>query len=245
MDLANKIAEGDPAGSIRNQVGAWWRREIQSWVFAALIGIARENGTNDSGDLTHDVAGTGYTAGTTDLDGDAVIGGLATMGDQAGGLTVMGSHSRVINRLRALNQISVIRPSDNSLALEVYKGKRTLEDDNTPNGTNAIRKTNGADGASGIYTTFLFNPSAVEVALYAPERSTVVVRDEEAGNDTGMEQLITRWHAAIHVPGYSFIGTPAGDAPTKSELMTAANWNRTAEDRKQVQFARVVSREHA
>ena len=131
----------------------------------------------------------------------------------------------VVNRMRIANQIDVIRPTDNTLEVMNFEGYRIIEDDSTPNGANAPMV--GANtAANGMYSSWLFNPASVRVAITAPrgEPAFELVRDPKAGNDSGMTELFTRFNVAVHVPGFSYTGTPAGDFPSKTELATGTNW---------------------
>ena len=244
--LAQNIGQGDVGAGIQRQVGPWWQREIQSWVFSALRGAVASTISSNNSDFIYETVGASYSAGTTDFDVDGFITARGLLGDQASQLRVIGTHSNVVNRMRIANQIDVIRPSDNSVEVMTFEGYRVIEDDSTPNGANTpVEGTNAA--ANGMYSSWLFNPDAVRVAISAPrgEPAFELVRDPEAGNDSGATKLITRFNVAIHIPGFSYTGTPAGDFPTKAEVGTAANWTLRAQNHKQIGFRVYNTREHS
>ncbi len=52
---------------------------------------------------------------------------------------------------------------------------------------------------------------------------------------------------ALHMTGHSYVGTPANGGPsnaaTTNNLNDAASWNRVYQERKQIKFARLITRE--
>ena len=246
--LARNVSEGDPMGGMLQQTGAYWRRAFSKYAIATIRGILKANGTDstEQGNMLHDIAGTSFVTGTTNFNIPALIAARGTRGDQATRFRSMITHSAVANRGRGLNQITDIRPSDNDLVYTSCVGMSVVEDDFTPSGTSAVRKT-GANGAAGVYNTLLAEPGFIRMEVTEPfDRPAMAFSEnEDTGTGWGSITLHQRYVIGIWVPGFSFTGTPAGVAPTLAELADGDNWTHTYDNRKQIGLASLVSREHS
>ena len=65
--LAQNIGQGDVGSGIQRQVGPWWQREIQDWVFHALRGCVAATVSSNASPLVHEIVGASYDAGTTEF----------------------------------------------------------------------------------------------------------------------------------------------------------------------------------
>ena len=81
----------------------------------------------------------------------------------------------------------------------------------------------------------------------SPKVPTEVHREPLAGNGGGQEVLSSRVSWSIHPVGHAYTGTSPDGGPGNgtgaNNLNNAGSWNRVFPERKQVKFARLVTRE--
>ena len=65
--LAASLAGSDPLGAVQEQLSTYWAIELQKAIISMVRGISKDNGTNDSGDYAHDIAGSSFTDNTTNF----------------------------------------------------------------------------------------------------------------------------------------------------------------------------------
>jgi hypothetical protein len=240
-DLAAALAGPDPMESIASRVGYWWTRRLQAAFIATMNGVIADNAAAPSGSDTHvqndlivDISGGAYIAGVTDFSAEAFINASVTMGDSMEDLTAVFVHSVVYSRMQKNNLIDFIPDSTGLIQIPTFLGREVIVDDGMPRTGN-------------VYDTWLFGRGAVQLGVGAPKMPVEVERKAGAGNGGGQEILYSRTEWAIHPVGHAYIGTPANGGPsnaaTANNLAAAASWSRRWPERKQVKFARLVTRE--
>ena len=245
-DMTATLAGSDPMQSIADRVSTYWSRRMNANFVATINGVSKDNGANDSGDYAYDIAGASYVAGVTDFTANAFLDAALTLGDSQEDTTVVMVHSVVYNRMQKNNLIDFIPDARGETMIRSFLGREVIVDDTMPSGTGVVRAS-GAAGTTGMYETWLFGPGAVQLGVGSPKVPTAVVREEKAANGGGQEILYSRVEWAIHPVGHAYIGTaPTGGpstAATTNNLNIATSWNRVYPERKQIKFARLITRE--
>lgn len=247
MDLAAALAGADPLGAIASRVAAWRARRLQAAFLATIGGISKDNGANDSGDYAHEIVGAAFADGVTNFSAEAFLDAALTMGDSMEDLTGVVVHSVVYNRMQKNNLIDFIPDSTGRVQIPTFLGREVIVDDGMPTGTSVVRK-DGSAGTSGMYETWLFGRGAVRLGAGSPKVPTEVQRQPGAGNGGGQELLYNRWEWMIHPIGHAFVAaSPANGGPSNAassnNLNFATSWNRVYPERKQIKFARLITRE--
>lgn len=246
MDLAAALAGPDPLNAIQQLVSSYWSKRLQKMVIAMVSGINKDNGANDSGDYAFDIASTGFVEGVTNFTAEAQIDAAQTMGDSSDDLALLITHSAVMARMRKNNLIDFIPDSMGLTQIPVYDGKVVIIDDGMPSGTGVVR-ADGSAGVTGMYETWMFAPGALQIGIGAPRVGTEVIRVPSAGDGGGQETLHNRVEWLPHMTGHAYIGTAASGGPTNAatanNLNVAGSWDRVFAERKQIKFARLITRE--
>lgn len=246
-DLAADLAGSDPMQSIGNRVGFYWARRLQRAVISTVNGVSKDNGVNDGGDYANEIVGGSYTPGVTDFSAEAFLDTELTLGDSGENVTVLMVHSVVYNRMKKNNLIDFIPDSEGRVVIPVFLGRQVVVDDGLPSGANVVR-ADGTAGVGGMYESWLFGPGALQLGVGMAKVPTAVVREEQAGNGGGEEILFSRVVWSIHPVGHAFTaasiakGGPS-NAATANNLNNEASWNRVFPERKQINFARLITRE--
>lgn len=245
-DLAAALAGADPMNSIAMRVAYYWARRLQAAFIATWQGVCKDNSANDSGDYAHDIAGSSYVAGVTDFSAEAVLAAMLTMGDSMEGLTGMLVHSVVFHRMQVNNLIDFIPDARGEVMIPTFLGKEVIVDDAMPTGTSAVRG-DGSAGATGIYETWLFGGGVTRFGAGSPKVPTEVDRQPAAGNGGGQEILFNRVEWCIHPTGHAYDGSAPdggpGNGTGSNALNNAGSWDRVYPERKQVKYARLITRE--
>jgi hypothetical protein len=245
-DLAAVLAGSDPMQSIANRVSDYWARRQQAAFIATMNGVSKDNGANDSGDYAHDIVGSSFVDGVTNFSAEAVIDASLTMGDSMEDLTAIMVHSVVYARAQKNNLIDFIPDSEGRVIIPTFLGRQVIVDDGMPTGTGVVR-ADGSAGTSGMYESWLFGAGAVQLGIGSPKVGTEIERVAKAGNGGGQEILWSRQEWAIHPIGHAYIGTSPNGGPsnaaTTNNLNIATSWNRVYNERKQIKFARLITRE--
>jgi len=221
MNLASELSGSDALERIQARVSAYWTRQAQRRLIAALNGILADNEANDGGDLLEDVSG----AGTSDLTASAVIDAALTLGDQMGGLRAMAVHSDTYAAILKGDLVEFV-PDSEGRQIATYRGMALVVDDLMPVDT-------------GTYTTALFGPGAVGWGLTQPRIAdgTEIDSNPSAGNGGGQQVLHSRVNLSMHPAGFTWQeSSVAGASPTQAEIATATNWDRVV-DRKAIPLA--------
>lgn len=234
-DLARILAGADPMESIASRVSYYWTRRLQAAFIATWNGIIADNVANDAGDYVNDVSGAGFIDGVTNFTAEAFLDTAVTMGDSMEDLTAVVCHSVVYNRMQKNNLIDFIPDSEGRVSIPTFLGREVIVDDGVPRTGN-------------IYDTWLFGGGATQLGVGTPPVATEVDRKAGAGNGGGQDVLYNRVMWTIHPVGHAWIGTagdggPANTGTAGSDLDEAASWDRVYPERKQIKFARLVTRE--
>lgn len=239
-DLTAALAGSDPMDSIAQRVSSYWARRLQAAFVATMNGVLADNAAVPGGtehvqnDLTNDVSGGAYAAGVTDFSTEAFIDAAVTMGDSMGDLSMVAVHSIVYARMQKNNLIDFVADSMGLVSIPTFLGRTVIVDDGVP-------------AAAGVFETWLFGAGAMLMGMSSPKVPTETSRKPDSGNGGGSEILYNRLELALHPVGHKYAGTPANGGPsnlaTANNLAHAASWQRVYSERKQIQIARLITRE--
>ncbi len=233
-DLASALAGADPMESIASRVAFYWTRRLQAVFIATQNGVIKDNTSNDSGDYTNDISGSSYVAGVTDFSAEAFLDAAVTMGDSMEDLTAVMVHSVVFSRMQKNNLIDFIPDASGQIQIPTVRGRQGVVADGRPVTANG-------------YDTWLFGAGAERLGVGSPKVPTEVEREAGGGNGGGQEILYSRQEWAAHPVGHAYTGTSPNGGPGNgtgsNELNNAGSWNRVFPERKQIKFARLVTRE--
>lgn len=233
-DLAAALAGADPLNSIASNVSYYWQRRLQAIFIATWNGVIKDNIANDSGDYQNDISGGAFVDGVTNFSAEAFLDATVTMGDSATDLAAVMVHSIVMNRMKKNNMIDFIPDSRSEVMIPTFLGHEVIVDDGMP-------------VAAGVYDTWIFGTGSTQMGVGSAKVPTEVERIASAGNGGGQEVLHSRQEWSMHPVGHAFTGTAADGGPsnaaTTNNLNIATSWDRRFPERKQVKFARLVTRE--
>ena len=233
-DLAAALAGSDPMQSIATRVGEYWARRLQAVFVATMNGVIADNVANDAGDYQNDISGGAFIDGVTNFSAEAFLDAAVTMGDSMEDLVAVMVHSVVFNRMQKNNLIDFIPDARGEIQIPTFLGRQVIVDDGVPRTGN-------------IYDSWLFGSGATALGRGAPKVPTEVHREALAGNGGGQEVLSSRLEWTLHPVGHAYTGTPPNGGPGNgtgaNELNNAGSWNRVFPERKQIKFARLVTRE--
>jgi hypothetical protein len=234
MDLTAALAGEDPMGAIADRVAYYWARRMQAAFVSTMNGVIADNTANDAGDYTNNISGAAFIDGVTNFSAEAFIDAALTMGDSMEELTGVLVHSVVYARMQKNNLIDFIPDSNGVVNIPTFLGREVIVDDGLP-----------VTGA--VYDSWLFGSGAVQLGMSAPKVGTEVTRLAGAGNGGGQEVLYNRNEWIIHPTGHAYTGTSPNGGPANgsgaNNLGVAGSWNRVYSTRKQIKFARLVTRE--
>lgn len=237
-DLAANLAGADPQQSIASRVAKYWTRRLQVAFVNTVNGVIADNAaaptgsdTHTQNDLVNDISGGSYSPGVTDFSAEAFLDAAVTLGDSADDIVAVMVHSVVYNRMQKNNLIDFIPDARGEANIPTFLGRQVIVDDGMP-------------VTSGVYDTWLFGTGAIQLGVGSAEVPTETSREALAGTGGGQEILSNRVVWSIHPTGHAYIEASIADGgPTNAELATAANWSRRYPERKQIKFARLVTRE--
>jgi hypothetical protein len=203
-DLAKALSGDDPMARIGDLVASYWNRMRQRTLIAELKGIETTLASTNVLDVSVETGEDSLFTGATFLDA------THKLGDHADMLVAIAMHSATYTELRKRNLIEFALDSNNQ-EIPTYQGKQVIIDDLlTPD-------------ENGVYTSYLFARGAFALGNGSAPVPTETTREVLAGNDI----LVNRQHFLLHPRGIAFTSSSvAGQAPTNTELATAANWNR-------------------
>lgn len=235
MDLTSSLSGEDPMRNIADRVAYYWTRRLQAAFVATWNGVIADNVANDSGDYVNNISGNAYIDGVTNFSAEAFIDAATTMGDSMEDIVAMVVHSIVYSRMQKNNLIDFIPDSQGMVTIPTFLGRRVIVDDGVP-------RTNS------VYDTWLFGGGSTRIGMGSPKTPTEVERIPGGGNGGGQEVLYNRVEWMIHPAGHAFTGTVTNGGPQNtgtagSDLDEAGSWNRVYPERKQIKFARLVTRE--
>ncbi len=233
-DLAATLAGADPMQAIAARVAFYWTRRLQAVFIASINGMIKDNVANDSADYENDVSGGGFIDGVTNFSAEAFLDAAVTMGDSMEDLTAMFVHSVVFNRMQKNNLIDFIPDATGQIQIPTFLGREVVVDDGLPN-------------ASNVYDSWLFGAGSVRLGVGSPKVPTEVEREAGGGNGGGQEILYSRVEWSMHPVGHGYTGTAPNGGPGNgtgaNDLNNSGSWNRVFPERKQIKFARLVTRE--
>lgn len=233
-DLAAVLAGDDPLEAIAARVAYYWTRRLQAVFIATMNGVIADNTASDAGDYTNDISGASYVAGVTDFSAEAFIDASVTMGDSMEDLTAVMVHSVVFSRMQKNNLIDFIPDATGQIQIPTFLGREVVVDDGMP-------------VTGSVYDTWLFGAGTVRLGVGTPKVPTEVERIPGAGNGGGQEVLYNRHEWSMHPVGHAYTGTSPNGGPGNgagaNDLQNAGSWNRVYPERKQIKFARLVTRE--
>lgn len=235
-DLNKELAGSDPMQRIAARVDAYWQRQFQRRVLSIAIGLYNENVANGGSDMVVDVSSStpGTIVAANRFTADGFIDAQYTMGDRAGGMSVLAVHSIVAKKMAKDQLIDTVRDADGRVLYNTYMNARLVVDDGMPTfGSGVDRK----------YLSILYGPGAIGYGGGSPKTPAEVQRYPERANGGAVEVLWSRKTWLIHPGGYSFLSdtiTGPGLSPTWADLQTDTNWERRL-DRKNVPIAFYVT----
>ncbi len=233
-DLAAALAGADPMNSIATNVAYYWQRRLQAIFIATMNGVIKDNVANDAGDYENDISGVGFIDGVTNFSAEAFLDAAVTMGDSMGDLVAMMVHSVVYNRMQKNNLIDFIPDARGEVMIPTFLGREVIVDDGMP-------------VTGSVYDTWLFGSGAMQMGAGSAKVPTEVERKPSAGNGGGQEILHSRMEWSMHPVGHAYTGTAANGGPGNgtgaNDLNNAGSWDRRFPERKQIKFARLVTRE--
>ena len=216
--LASIMAGDDPLTAIQNRLDVYWKKDIQDNLVSQIKGVlASATGSALLTDKGH-VATTGDPSASTIIAPDYIIDAQTVLGDGMGEFKAMIVHSKVYSDLRKQNLVTDIPVADQRATIPFYQNMMLIVDDNVPIESRATTTT-----PANVYTSILVKEAAFAFAETTNGFKPVAV-DEDDDKGFGEQILLTKRMFALHPAGFDFIGTPAGDAPTNTELATGTNW---------------------
>lgn len=239
-DLVSALAGDDPMESIASRVAAYWTRRYQDIFVATVDGLFADNDAAPGGsehvqfDMTNDISGGAYVAGTTDFSTEAFIDAAVTMGDSMEDLVAVMVHSVVYARMQKNNLIDFIPDARGEIQIPTFLGREVIVDD-------------GITFTGGVYDTWLFGRGSFRLGVGTPRVPTEVEREPKAGLGGGQEILYSRQELSLHPVGNAYVGTAPNGGPsnaaTANNLAAAGSWIRRYPERKQIKIARLITRE--
>lgn len=230
-NLAATLAGADPMNAIASRVSDYWVRRMQLAFVATWRGVIADNAANDSGDYALDISGASFQDGVTNFSAEAFLDAAQTMGDNQSVLTAVMVHSVVYNRMMKNNLIDFIPDSEGRVNIPTFLGREVIVDDGMPR-------------SGSVYDTWLFGAGATQMGIGSPPVPTEVDRKAGGGNGGGQDVLYNRVEWCIHPTGHAFVMSSIPDGgPANGDLDDATSWDRRYPERKQIPFARLVTRE--
>lgn len=232
------LRQSDPLQMIINEISEYWAFRRQVRFLSTWIGVFADNdltpgsGTHTQFDLTHDVSNGGVFAdGATNFTAENFIDAVGLMGDAEDSLGYIITHSTVRRTMEKNDLLDTVKDSTPGQP-RTYRGKPILVNDQM------------TKGAGNVYHTYVMGAGSTLRANGTPDRPFELAYYAAGGGGAGQEVAFSRQGGCYHPHGYRFIGTPAAaGGPTNAELQTAANWIRTAPERKQIKVVRIITTE--
>lgn len=232
--LTTVLAGADPMQAIANRVGDYWVRRLQAATIATMNGVIADNAANDAGDYSFNISGSAFVDGVTNFTAEAFLDAALTMGDSMDDLKAIMVHSVVYNRMQKNNLIDFIPDAQGNFTIPTFLGRRVVMDDGMPKTGN-------------VYDSWLFGSEVIRLGFGTPNVPTEIDRKPGAGNGAGQEILYNRHEWCIHPVGHAYIGTAPNGGPDNTAsanmLAAAGSWDHRFSQRKQIKFARLVTRE--
>ena len=219
-DLAKLFSGADPIAAMRVQLGNFWSSKMTDVLLNTLKGIfgVAALATNELDNSANS------------LSGDVMSDAMFLLGDKSAKITAIAMHSKVFAKLKKLDLIDTVQPSQLTTGYSTYMTKRIIMDD-------SIVPVSGT-GATAVYPIYLFGAGAIAYnengALATYEQDRDILAKQDVFTST---RVFT-----MHPRGVKWIGTPSdGETPSNTELADASNWA-LVENPKNVAIARVLTK---
>lgn len=213
-DLAALLAGDDPMKAIVQYLGTWWSKKMTKILVNSLEGAM---GVPEMADSVLDESGNVLTA-------DMMAEASYLLGDNYDKITAVAMAAPVLAKLKKLDLVDFIQPSELTTGYYTYMEKRVIVDD-------SLAATDGA------YPIYFFGEGAIAYNENPMLQEIEYDRDILAGEDV----LASRRVFTMHPRGIKFKGTPAGTFATNEELKDSSNWELVA-DRKNVAIAKLIAK---
>lgn len=161
------------------------------------------------------------TTATNFIDTNMMLDALALLGERkekmVGGAVVM--HSVIEAALSKQDQIDYVRNSSGEILLRMWKGCPVYLSD-------LLVRAGTTSGF--VYDTYFFMPGSIamgdkpQVAQVGEVASLIMDLTQVAKNNIA---IYDRTRFVLHVNGMKWVGTPAGQSATNTELQLSTNWN--------------------
>jgi hypothetical protein len=233
------LEQDDPLGAILGDVAGYFAFRRQVYWLSTWIGVFADNDLAPGGsdthtqfDLTLDRSNAGaFSAGTTNFTAENAIDAVNQMGDAEDDLGYIVTHSKVRSGMEKQDLLDSIKDSQGN-KITVYRNRPIIVNDQM------------TKGAGGVHHTYFMGAGCTRRAIGTPDKPSELSNHPEAANGGGQEILWQRVRWCLHPKGYQFVGTPAAvGGVSNAELTAAANWSRSAKERKQIPVARLITTE--
>jgi hypothetical protein len=213
-DLAKALSGDDPMAAIGDLVAAYWARRFQAILIETLNGIFGNNATLMNTNQ-HDISSNPAAKDDDVISAKTAVDAIYKLGDNADKLTGFAMHSATVAKLAKDDLIEYIKPSEGSVEVPYFLGKRVVVDDGLP-------------VSSGVYTTYIFGAGAFGWGEGGAPVPTETARDALSGDDI----LVNRRHFILHPRGVAFQNNQvSGPTPSNTELADYRNWERVYESK--------------
>ncbi|MBQ0112632.1 MAG: hypothetical protein KBT03_05845 [Bacteroidales bacterium] len=214
-DVAHLLAGDDPMKAIGNFMSDWWADRLSVILCASLKGAMGSAGMADSV----------LDKSTTELDAKLMTQASFLLGDNFSKIKAVAFSSKVLAKLKQLDIVDWVQPSELEMGYYTYMEKRVIVDDCL------------APESDGVYPIYFFGNGAVVFnendTLQEIEFDRDILLKEDVVSST---RVFT-----MHPRGIRFKGEPAGDFATNEELANPANWERVAE-RKNIAITKLLAK---
>jgi len=215
-DLSAFFSGSDPIKAVAEQLSDVWSEEYTKIILLTLKGIFGVEGMAESvNDQSANV-----------LTGDMLAESLYLLGDNYKKITGLACHSRVLSKMKKLDLIETVQPSELEDSYDLYMNKRVIVDDDiVPDDT-------------GAYPIYFFGKGAIAYN----ENPGLIELEGDRIKISGTNLLISRRAFTMHPRGVKWTGTPAdGQTPSDAEIESAKNWE-LVESRKNVKIAKLIAK---
>lgn len=227
--LAQHVSGANPVGAILDAAAALRDRQRQRALLSILRGVfgfstAPAATTAALHQLRYDAfseTGASPTSGQL-LDTTKLINAIHLLGENVVDLAATGGaivmHSSIAAALHIQDQISEVRNSEGRLIMYSWKGLPIFISD-------LLRRAGTTSGF--VFDTYILGPGSIGKGEKAQSSQVgdlahlVLDLTQVAKNNV---TLYDRTRFALHVYGTKWIGTPAGQSATNTELATVGNW---------------------
>ena len=225
--LAVQVSGGDVEAALYRQIAMKRLKQRQTTVVAILRGLFNIAGAPNETTAAlypnrYDAfseTGASPPAGQI-IDKDKFIDACALLGERStslsGGVVLM--HPNIRAALLKQDQIAFKHYSEQEgIELETYKGLSVFV-------SLALRRAGGTSGF--VYDTYVAVPGTVAWGEKAQQGDVVDVASLSRWEDKQKNniEVYDRTRFTLHVGGTKWVGTPAGQSATNTELAVAANW---------------------